>query len=101
MRISYIFTLVLFLFSTAACNQLLDYSEEKSAYSYDFNVNGCATGEKNFSSREAMCDALTNDSLNNNCAENERYTKFLSDCPGRTWQKLEQLFEPLDETTSF
>lgn len=88
------FALLFILFVTAACNQVMDYANEDSAYSYDFNVNGCATGEKSFSSREAMCDALTNDSLNNNCAENERYTKFLSDCPDRTWQQV-------DETTSF
>ncbi len=94
MRLSFIFTLLSLVLMTVSCNQLMNYAEEKSAYSYDFNVNGCATGEKNFSSLEAMCDALTNDSLNNNCAENERYTKFLSDCPDRTWQQV-------DETTSF
>lgn len=99
MRQGLIFTLLTLLGCvTTSCNQLMDYAEEDSAYSYNFNVNGCTTGEKNFSTREAMCDALTDDSLNNNCAENERYTKFLSDCPGRTWQTLEQ---PFDETTSF
>lgn len=96
MRFSFIFTFtfVLFLFVTTACNQVMDYADEKSAYSYDFNVNGCATGEKNFSTRAEMCSALNNDLLNNNCAENERYTKFLSDCPDQTWQQV-------DETTSF
>ena len=94
MRFGFIFTLLSLVLMTVSCNQLMNYAEEKSAYSYDFNVNGCATGEKSFSTREAMCDALTNDLANNNCAENERYTKFLSDCPDRTWQQV-------DETTSF
>lgn len=83
------FILLVFLFAATACNQLMDYADEDSAYSYSFNVNGCNTGEKSFSSRAEMCSALTNDSLNNNCAENERYTKFLSDCPGQTWQQVD------------
>ena len=89
MRLSFKFILILFLLITTACNQLMDYADENGAYSYNFNVNGCNTGEQNFSTREAMCNALTNDSLNNNCAENERYTKFLSDCPGQTWQQVD------------
>ena len=83
------YSLLLFVLSTTSCNQLMDYTDEDSAYNYSFNVNGCNTGEKNFSTREAMCDSLTNDPVNNNCAENERYTKFLSDCPGQTWQQVD------------
>ncbi|MFZ3230288.1 MAG: hypothetical protein WA160_08790 [Pseudobdellovibrio sp.] len=60
-------------------------NQKSSGYTYDLTENGCPTGEHSFSSLESMCDGLKNDSLNNFCARNLRYSKFQSDCPGRTW----------------
>lgn len=58
---------------------------EKNSFSYNFSENGCSTGDKNFSSNDAMCNALKNDSLNNYCAQSQRYQKFQSSCPGKVW----------------
>ncbi|MBC7465318.1 MAG: hypothetical protein H7256_04945 [Bdellovibrio sp.] len=84
----------LFLISNAAlglqsCNgnavkDLVDKAQS-SSYSYTLSENNCSTGQHDFSSQEAMCDGLKNDSLNNYCASQLRHAKFQSDCPGRTW----------------
>lgn len=55
------------------------------SYSYNLTENGCGTDEHVFSSREAMCDGLKNESLNHSCAYNLRRTKFNSDCGDRSW----------------
>ena len=62
-------------------------SEEQSnqSYTYDLTENGCPTGSHSFSSQEAYCNALKNDSLNNHCANSLRYDTFKSACPGFTW----------------
>lgn len=66
-------------------SSLTDGLKKQSSFSYELSENGCSTGEKNFSTNDAMCNALKDDALNNYCAQNLRYQKFLSDCPGKTW----------------
>lgn len=63
----------------------LKVGTQSNNYSYSLSEGSCSTGEHSFSSQEAMCDGLKNDTLNNNCATNLRYLKFQSDCPGRAW----------------
>lgn len=53
------------------CNKKVEKKNE--AYSYDFTVNGCATGKHTFSSVSALCAGLANDARNNGCAYGERY----------------------------
>lgn len=64
---------------------LADSLKKESSFSYELSENGCSTGEKTFSTNDAMCNALKDDALNNYCAQNLRYQKFLSDCPGKNW----------------
>lgn len=59
--------------------------------SYQFEVNGCNTGEHSFSSsdesemRRKLCEALQDDELNNGCAESLRFDYFEDNCEGFTW----------------
>jgi hypothetical protein len=66
-------------------SSLTDGLKKQSSFSYELSENGCSTGEKTFNSNDSMCDALKDDALNNYCAQNLRYQKFQSDCPGKTW----------------
>jgi hypothetical protein len=68
-----------------ACQKTEDQTSKQSL-SYDLTQNGCATGAHNFSARDAYCNALKNDSLNNYCANMLRYELFKTECPGQTWQ---------------
>lgn len=60
-------------------------SKKKEQYKYNLTYNGCSTGEHKFSSKDAMCDALQNNSLNNNCARDLREQHFRGECPGKTF----------------
>ncbi len=58
-------------------------NESSSSYSYTLTENGCSTQKQSFSSKEAMCEGLKNDSLNHYCAESLRRNRFTSDgCSG-------------------
>lgn len=92
-----------FFLALCSCEQLLELKKERGTnyYSYRFNVNNCDTGERIFNDRISMCNALKNNSANNNCAYNERYAKFRQDCYDMSWgqlkmktelQKIEQLY---------
>ena len=63
---------------------LLD-KKKKDEYKYNLSYNGCSTGEHKFSSKDAMCDALQNNSLNNYCARDLREQHFRGQCPGKTF----------------
>lgn len=59
----------------------------KSSPSYclpgrDDNNNPCSTGIHRFSTFPELCAAVQNDSLNLNCAENERRDFFKDNCDG-------------------
>lgn len=82
-----IFTSLLLL-NLAACNKKSDnLAEEKTTqltYSFKEENNGikCETGSKVFSSEETYCEALRNNSENNNCAIEMRKITFDSKCKG-------------------
>lgn len=73
------------LSACAPPNLSADIVNGQSSYTYNLSENGCSTGEQQFSGREAMCDGLKNEPLNNYCAQNLRRSKFQTDCPERTW----------------
>lgn len=49
-------------------------------FSYEFKVNGCGTGKQQFTAKNAYCDALLNDSLNQNCARELRVETYNRMC---------------------
>lgn len=51
-------------------------------YSYEFSVNGCSTGKKEFTSVQAYCQGLLDDALNNNCARDLRASAYNRLCVG-------------------
>lgn len=51
-------------------------------YEYGFNTKECSTGQHNFFTLDEACDALKKDSLNNNCASEEREKLYKSSCSG-------------------
>jgi hypothetical protein len=59
-------------------------SEDKDL-SYDFTVNGCATGKVAYKDDNDLCEALRDDQRNNYCAGSLRYEQFKKSCPGRNW----------------
>ncbi len=79
----------------AACGFTLDAGGHKiidtqdqnktESYKYSFESNGCKTGEKAFSSKDAYCNGLKDDASNNYCARDIRYDQFKAECPGKNW----------------
>jgi hypothetical protein len=52
-------------------------------YSYEFKGSKCTTDEHKFQTFKLACEALKNDSLNNDCASNKREELFdNSQCQG-------------------
>jgi hypothetical protein len=74
-----------FILSGCNSSSLLNPKVESQSFTYNFTENGCSTGEKVFSTNDAMCSALRDDVSNNYCAQDLRYQKFQSDCPGKNW----------------
>lgn len=66
--------------------KILDTGGGKSAeYSYELSENGCSTGKREFSSQDAYCDGLRDDSGNSHCATGMRYEEFRRSCSGKSW----------------
>lgn len=73
-------TSTLFLF---ACNVDVKEESKSAKYTYNLELNGCSTGEQNFSSFDSYCSGLKNDSLNKGCARTMRREQFIqASCPG-------------------
>lgn len=49
---------------------------------YQFTYNQCSTGKHKVNSKKEYCDALLNDSLNNNCARELRVQAYQQNCTG-------------------
>lgn len=49
-------------------------------FSYEYIYNGCSTGKHKLLSKKEYCDALLNDSLNNNCARELRIEGYNRRC---------------------
>ena len=71
--------------SKDATKLLTSDQNNATSLSYNLTENGCSTGNHSFNSQDELCNGLRDDSLNNNCAQNLRYQKFQTDCPGRAW----------------
>ena len=76
-----------YLFILAAAALIVGCQKESKSekFEYDFTYNGCPTGKKSFGSRDEMCSALQNNSLNNHCAQDMRRQHFSRECPGKTF----------------
>lgn len=62
---------------------------DNGTFSYEYTLEGdvnCTTGKQEFPTRHAMCEALKNDALNRNCAEELRKGYFEKHCPEFTWE---------------
>ncbi len=59
-------------------------SESFSGY-YQYSVNGCNTGKKDYNSRDELCQLLLNHEANSYCAEDMRKTRFEKNCAGQSW----------------
>jgi hypothetical protein len=51
-------------------------SNSSESYSYDITLNNCPTGKHTFSSKEALCKGLKDDTLNDHCAREVRRQEF-------------------------
>lgn len=54
-------------------------------YQDQYDSSCQTTGRRHFGDRQAFCEALRDDSVNNNCASEARYESFKSRCPGYSW----------------
>ena len=75
--------LILIVLFGAACS--VSHNSKSESLGYDFTVNGCPTGKREFSSRAEMCQALQNNTLNGGCALVSREEFFKEQCPGQTF----------------
>lgn len=83
--------------SLSACQ--LDFKKDQKSssesLSYDFTLNGCATGKHTFSSKDEYCKGLTNESLNKSCALQLRKDLYEQKCghwpqaTGEEWSKVD------------
>ncbi|AHZ85849.1 hypothetical protein AB1A81_00975 [Bdellovibrio bacteriovorus] len=53
-------------------------------FTYEYKFNGCTTGRQKLTSKNAYCDALLNDALNNNCAREMRVETYNRMCTTNT-----------------
>ena len=63
-------TLLLLVVLTGCGVDLIE--DESEQYSYELSQNGCSTGFHAFNSKQALCDALKRQDLNQFCAESLR-----------------------------
>lgn len=82
-----------------ACSKSSDGSSStrNERFSYSLTYNNCPTGKKTFSSQQAMCDALKDDSENNYCAREMRREKFDSDACAGNFDDPSQTLDPVVE----
>lgn len=56
---------------------------EGEEYSYELRGTACTTGVHTYTTFEEVCSALTDEELNNSCAEDKRIELFTNEeCPG-------------------
>jgi hypothetical protein len=79
-----IFGLVLGSAVIVGCGKEESSKASSVSYSYDFNQNGCPTGQHTFDSKSAYCAGLKNEDLNNGCAYSTRYQTYKAEC-GSDW----------------
>lgn len=57
-------------------------TDVQGQFVYEYKQNGCTTGRHELKSKNAYCDALLNDALNNNCAREMRIETYNRLCTG-------------------
>ncbi len=60
----------------AGCKSSESKSSSKEFYQYEVTENGCPSGKHSFNDKPALCAALKNDSLNNDCAARSRVVLY-------------------------
>lgn len=53
-------------------------------FTYEYKMHGCSTGRQKLNSKNAYCEALLNDALNNNCAREMRVETYNRMCTTNT-----------------
>lgn len=69
-------------FASAGCqiSNKKDSEDSSEKYSYDLDINGCATGKQSFNSKSSYCKGLTDEALNKGCAKSERQDMYSREC---------------------
>ncbi len=73
--------LISFWIFAASCS--VSHESKSESLGYEFELNGCPTGKREFSSKADMCQGLQNNNLNNGCALGMREEYFKAQCPGQ------------------
>jgi hypothetical protein len=71
-----LFVCIVLVLGISACGSTESKDE---SYKYRFREGSCDTGQQSFSSKQAYCSALKNDSLNNGCAAATRAKTYESE----------------------
>jgi hypothetical protein len=79
------YLLLLSLIALSACASGEEENASSQEFSYDYTSNGCSTGKQTFTSRDAYCSGLQNETLNQGCALKRRKETFQEQCQGRSW----------------
>lgn len=75
--------LIVVSFLLVSCNVDVKEESKSAKYTYNLELNGCSTGEQNFSSFDSYCSGLKSDSLNKGCARSMRREQYIqASCPG-------------------
>jgi hypothetical protein len=77
--------LLLTLALVAACGAGQNESETSEEYGYNLTSNGCSTEQQKFTSRDAYCSGLQDETRNKGCALKLRKETFQEQCQGRSW----------------
>lgn len=67
-------------FSGCQISNRKDAEDDSDKYSYDLDINGCATGKQSFSSKSSYCKGLADEALNKGCAKSERQEMYSREC---------------------
>ena len=76
---------LLSLFLVAACGTDQGESTHSEEFGYNYSHNGCSTEKQVFTSRDAYCSGLQDETLNKGCALSLRKQTFQEQCQGRSW----------------
>lgn len=81
MRVLFLLLVHLFV-SSCGKNKFKIYPIGPAQFVYEINENSCTTGKHEFFYLIQMCDNLLDNSINNNCALEERRDVFNESCDG-------------------
>ncbi len=89
-RIYFVLFIISSLTLLSSCQKDADNitSDRTESRSYEFTENGCATGKQSFASKDELCAALQNETLNKGCALSLRERYFKGQCPGQVFKPV-------------